>query len=91
MVFWWRDDPSKISHCDWIMTSGSVMIQSHNGRNGQRWTNMINSQDDMHMEEEISKLEDQHLVYVQRKDRQQKTNMTKVVSQHKTRGGDLFD
>ena len=44
-------------------------------------------QSDMHMEEEISKLEDQHLVYVQRQDRQQKTNMTKVVSQHKTRGG----
>ena len=43
----------------------------------------INGQGDLHMEEEISKLEDQHLVYVQRQDRQHKTNMTKVVAQHK--------
>ena len=43
----------------------------------------INGQGDLHMEEEISKLKDQHLLYVQRQDRQHKTNMTKVVAQHK--------
>ena len=43
----------------------------------------INCQADLHMEEEISKLEDQHLVYVQRQDRQHKTNMTKVVAKQK--------
>ena len=47
----------------------------------------IDNQDERYIEEEISKLEDQHLVYVERQDHQHKTKMTKVVSQHKTRGG----